>query len=187
MFSGNKNIIAALQFASGKHSGQYRKGRERTPYINHPIEVAFTLSKAGYEEDDILIIGAILHDTLEDTQTSSRELLEIFGQQVYELVLEVSDDMSLDPDYRKALNVKTINSKSRRAKLLKLADKICNIKDLIDRPPSGWSVERKLDYIKWSRKLVNAIRGTHRVLESEFDREADRAESYLRHGMLTAI
>ncbi len=158
-------FIRALSFAADKHRFQRRKDTEETPYINHPIHVALTLAEIGNEFDDDLLIAAILHDTIEDTQTSSKEIENIFGKKVLSLVQEVTDDKNLPKEERKRLQVAQASKKSELAKKLKLADKICNITDIIHHPPANWTMERKLNYLSWVEEIMVGLKGANVLLE----------------------
>ena len=162
-------ILKAAQFASEKHKNQRRKDAEASPYINHPLELASVLAVEGGIEDPEVIIAALLHDTIEDTETTAAELASIFGETVKDIVLEVTDDKSLDKATRKEEQVRHAANLSSQAKLVKLADKICNLRDLLDSPPAGWTAERKKDYFDWSARVVSGIRGVNPKLESIFD------------------
>ena len=94
-------IFKALDFAAIKRRGQRRKDANATPYINHPIELARLLSNEAKIADVIVIVAAILHDTLEDTETIFAELQGEFGQDLAEIVEEVTDDKTLSSPERK--------------------------------------------------------------------------------------
>jgi GTP diphosphokinase / guanosine-3',5'-bis(diphosphate) 3'-diphosphatase len=162
-------ILKALRFSAEKHTDQRRKDAKSSPYINHPIQVAETLWTIGEVRDVTLLLASILHDTIEDTETSPDEIKAEFGEDVLSLVLEVTDDKSLSKEVRKQLQVETAPHKSRNAKLLKLADKICNLWDIITSPPSDWSLERKQEYLLWSEKVVAGLRGVNERLENRYD------------------
>jgi guanosine-3',5'-bis(diphosphate) 3'-pyrophosphohydrolase len=162
-------IVAAIAFAADKHRHQRRKDAEGSPYINHPIALANVLANEGGVEDERVLIAAILHDTLEDTETSEQELVRLFGQEVAQIVAEVSDDKSLPKAERKQRQVVHASGLSRRAKLVKLADKICNLRDIAATPPADWPDERKAEYFDWARSVVNGLRGAHPGLEHIFD------------------
>lgn len=162
-------ILKAMRFSAEKHSEQRRKDSKSSPYINHPIQVAETLWKVGGVRDNTLLIAAILHDTIEDTDATPAEIEREFGKDVLELVLEVTDDKSLPKEVRKQLQIENTAKKSPRAKLLKLADKLCNIQDLVHSPPSNWSLKRRQEYLSWSEKVVQGVRGTNRELEARYD------------------
>ena len=127
-------LVDAIAFAADKHRRQRRKDAEASPYINHPIALARVLSVEAGLTDPVLLAAAVLHDTLEDTETSFEELRERFGKTVASVVLEVSDDKTLDKAERKRLQIEHAAGISRRAKLVKLADKICNVRDVASNP-----------------------------------------------------
>ncbi len=158
-------LLKALSFAAEKHRFQKRKDTAGTPYINHPINVALTLVNAG-EQDNELLMAALLHDTIEDTETSPEEIQEEFGTTVLDLVLEVTDDKSLPKEERKRLQVTHAAKKSALAKKLKLADKICNVMDIVHHPPQNWTTERKLNYLTWAEQVLEGLRGTNAQLEA---------------------
>jgi (p)ppGpp synthase/HD superfamily hydrolase len=162
-------ILQALHFAAAKHRDQRRKGAEASPYINHPIEVAELLARVGEVTDSVVLQAAILHDTLEDTQTTPAELDAIFGPEVREVVAEITDDKQLSKAERKRLQIVHAPQLSTRAKLVKLADKIANVRSIIDTPPAEWSLERKREYLDWSERVVAGCRGSNAALERAFD------------------
>jgi guanosine-3',5'-bis(diphosphate) 3'-pyrophosphohydrolase len=163
-------ILDALAFAAHKHKDQRRKDVAASPYINHCIAVANVLVREGEVDDPITVCAALLHDTIEDTETTADELREMFGAEIRDIVLEVSDDTSLERMERKRLQVEHAAHISSRAKLVKLADKICNIFDVADHPPSGWSLTRRQEYFDWAKEVVERLRGVHPTLEQVFDR-----------------
>lgn len=163
-------VFQSLAFAARKHKNQRRKGEEHDPYINHPIEVAELLYSVGQVRDVNLLLAAILHDTVEDTQTTPEELGLLFGSVVRDLVLEVSDDKSLPKLERKRLQVVHAPHKSVAAKQLKLADKICNIRDVVFHPPESWSEEQRIKYVDWAAAVAAGLHGVNPALESEFEK-----------------
>jgi guanosine-3',5'-bis(diphosphate) 3'-pyrophosphohydrolase len=172
-------LIKAIAFAADKHRNQRRKDAEATPYINHPIALANVLTNEGNVEDEAVLLAAILHDTIEDTETSPTELVALFGQEVAAIVAEVTDDKSLPKANRKRLQVEHAPHISVNAKLVKLADKICNLRDIAACPPSDWTPERKRDYFDWAKAVVDGLRGVHPALEAVFEKayEARALES----------
>jgi GTP diphosphokinase / guanosine-3',5'-bis(diphosphate) 3'-diphosphatase len=162
-------ILKAMRFAAEKHSVQRRKDSKLSPYINHPIQVAETLWSIGEVRDLTLLLASILHDTVEDTDTKPEEIRAEFGEDVLALVLEVTDDKSLPKKVRKQLQVETAPHKTRSAKLLKLADKICNVHDILASPPENWSLERRKEYLLWTERVVAGLRGVDARLESRYD------------------
>ena len=165
----DKRIIKAAYFASVKHREQRRKDTEKTPYINHPLALANVLAVECGVDDVEVICGALLHDTIEDTDTTEEELLEAFGEQITRIVLEVTDDKTLEWGARKEAQVRNAPHTSDQAKLIKLADKISNLRDLVASPPSDWSLERKQEYFDWAARVVDGVRGVHPELEALFD------------------
>jgi guanosine-3',5'-bis(diphosphate) 3'-pyrophosphohydrolase len=158
-------LLKALSFAADKHRFQRRKDTEETPYINHPINVALTLIETGNEDNNDLLVAAILHDTIEDTQTTPEEIEQQFGAEVLGLVLEVTDDKNLPKEERKRLQVVHAPHKSSLAKKLKLADKSCNVYDIVNHPPGNWTIERKLNYLTWAEDILLGLTGTNPPLE----------------------
>jgi guanosine-3',5'-bis(diphosphate) 3'-pyrophosphohydrolase len=162
-------ILQALVFAAHKHRDHRRKDPDHSPYINHLIEVTDLLYRVGGVRDTDLLVAAILHDTIEDTHTSPEEIRDAFGQQVLDLVLEVTDDKSLPKAERKRLQVEHAPTRSLSAKQLKLADKISNVRDILKSPPPDWPLERCQEYMDWARQVVDGVRGANPALEAEFD------------------
>jgi len=161
-------LFKALAFSAEKHRTQKRKDIDKSPYINHPIALANILAKRWVIDENVLC-AAILHDTIEDTKTTADELRKNFGEKITSIVLEVSDDKSIEKEERKQLQIDHAASLSKEAKLVKLADKIANITDIINTPPVNWSKERKQDYFTWAKAVVDNLRGAHQGLEKEFD------------------
>lgn len=161
-------LLKAVAFAAEKHRDQRRKDAEASPYINHPIALA-NLLKQQHVADIVVLCAALLHDTIEDTETTVAELRREFGDEITDVVLEVTDDTTLEKAERKRLQIEHAESLSKRAKLVKLADKICNLSDMVAAPPATWPLKRKLDYFEWAKNVVDGVRGTHRGLEELFD------------------
>lgn len=150
-------LLEAVMFAAERHRNQRRKDAEASPYINHPIALAHLLATVGAVDDLDVLRAAILHDTVEDTETSEAELRERFGDAVAGIVMEVTDDKSLSKQRRKELQVEQAPHKSRRAVLVKLADKICNLRDIANAPPAEWTVVRRQEYFDWAKRVVDAL------------------------------
>jgi guanosine-3',5'-bis(diphosphate) 3'-pyrophosphohydrolase len=162
-------LFHALAFAAHKHRDQRRKGTDRSPYINHPIALANVLCTEAGIGDVAVLCAAVLHDTVEDTDTTPEELQSHFGKEVREIVMEVTDDKRLPPGERKRLQVEHASRASAKAKMVKLADKICNLRDVVKSPPASWDLRRRQAYFDWAKQVIDQQRGVHAGLEALFD------------------
>ena len=166
-------LLKALAFAAHKHRDQRRKDAEASPYINHPIALADVLVNEGGVADFEVLCAALLHDTVEDTATTYEELVDAFGSRIARIVAEVTDDNDLPKQERKRLQIEHAPHISREAKLVKLADKLCNLRDVAERPPAKWDLARRREYFDWARQVVDGLRGAPgeemRRLEAAFD------------------
>jgi GTP diphosphokinase / guanosine-3',5'-bis(diphosphate) 3'-diphosphatase len=162
-------ILKSLAFAADKHRNQRRKGETAVPYVNHVIALVNVLHNEAGVTEPLVLCAAILHDTLEDTDTTADEIATNFGAEVREVVAEVSDDKRLPKGERKRLQIEHAPHLSEPAKLVKLSDKICNLRDIIAAPPAGWPLARKQEYFDWAKAVVAGLRGTNAILERLFD------------------
>ena len=170
-------LIKAIKFSAIRHRNQRRKDASATAYINHPIQVMELLWFVGEIRDSDILIAALLHDTVEDTVKPTsleeaalkKEIADLFGVKVLSMVMEVTDDKTKEDKIRKQLQIEHAVSLSTGAKLIKLADKICNIEDIIDNPPVFWSRSRKNGYLTWAEKVAVGLRGVNPALERRFD------------------
>jgi len=172
-------VIKATNFAAIAHKNQRRKDANKTPYINHPIEVAHLLSLAGVSSPEILC-AALLHDVVEDCGITLEEINKEFGLIVANIVALVSDNKSLSKVTRKKLQVEHMIEMSRSCRytngtdvhtcaiLVKLADKYSNCKGLLDNPPSFWSREEIIGYAVWSYAIVSKVRGLSTYMDNLF-------------------
>ena len=172
-------LLQAARFAAERHAGQLRKGAKAEPYINHPLEVANLISNVGMIDDIDILMAGLLHDTIEDTETSADELTGIFGATCCGYVLEVTDDKALPKARRKELQIEHAPHLSRGAKIVKLADKISNIRDVIDNPAVDWDIQRRREYLNWGIDVVAGLRGQNEFLEAHFDQLVERANAEL--------
>ena len=165
-----KLLIKALTFAANKHRNQRRKNADAFPYINHPISLVNILCNEVHVMDINVICSALLHDTVEDTETTAEELANEFGHEISGIVMEVTDDQTITVrQKRKQLQVEHAAHISDQAKMLKLDDKISNLRDLSIDPPATWSLQRKREYFDWAKLVIDQLRGTHSELEELFD------------------
>jgi guanosine-3',5'-bis(diphosphate) 3'-pyrophosphohydrolase len=161
-------LLDAAMFAAERHRDQRRKGADASPYINHPLGVAKLLSVEGGIADVEVLMAALLHDTIEDTDTTEQELLDLFGERVTAIVLEVTDDKSLPKAERKKLQISHAGLKSPEAAMVKIADKICNLRDIAESPPADWSAERRREYFEWAAKVVDRLPPVNTTLRELF-------------------
>jgi GTP diphosphokinase / guanosine-3',5'-bis(diphosphate) 3'-diphosphatase len=171
-------VVDAIAFAADAHRFQSRKDDPPTPYINHPVALVRVLAvEAGVEDSDVLCAAA-LHDYLEDccgaedqpSVDEGRAILEQrFGATVLAYVEAVTDDKSLPKAERKRRQVEHASHIPHGARLVKLADKTCNLRDIAATPPAEWSQQRRREYFDWTRSVVDRLRGTHPGLEALFD------------------
>ena len=171
-------LLGAARFAADRHRDQRRKDIKSSPYINHVLSVAEVLTRHGIEDISTLQ-AALLHDTIEDTETHPDELDHLFGAEVLSVVLEVTDDKSLHKDERKRLQIEKSPHLSDRAKLVKLGDMISNVTDVGANPPADWSLERRIEYLDWTEQVVHGCRGVHEWLEGQYDMALDDAREAL--------
>ncbi|MBC7635930.1 MAG: bifunctional (p)ppGpp synthetase/guanosine-3',5'-bis(diphosphate) 3'-pyrophosphohydrolase [Acetobacteraceae bacterium] len=169
-FTETRKVFQALAFAAHKHRDQCRKDVGASPYMNHPIALADILVNEGGITDHVVLCAAILHDTIEDTETTHEELVRVFGREIADVVAEVTDNKALDKPVRKMLQIEHAANASPRAKLVKLADKTCNLRDLSATPPADWPEERRREYFEWAKRVIEGMRGTNAQLEAAFDR-----------------
>lgn len=152
-----KRLLDAIGFAAERHRNQRRKDYEASPYINHPIALANVLANEGGVTDVEVLQAAVLHDTIEDTETTFDDLASRFGARVADIVAEVTDDKSLPKEVRKQLQIEHAPHKTPEAALVKLADKICNLRDIAATPPADWSLERRRAYFEWAKQVVDGL------------------------------
>ncbi len=177
-YSLDSLLLAAIKFASEKHMLQRRKGCSDIPYINHTIRVAYILQEIGKENDPILLSAAVLHDVLEDTDATEPQLTELFGNELTSIVKEVTDDMTLTYDDRKRFQIKKAPTLTNKAKLIKIADKLSNIQDILTSELT-WSNRRKRKYVEWSEQVVEGCRGINENLDIAFDELVAHAKKCL--------
>ena len=167
-------VLRALSYAAHQHRDQRRKGASAVPYINHPLAVAALIAQTGGVTDPHVLAAAALHDTIEDTGASREELARLFGEEVAALVEEVTDDKRQPKAERKRRQVEHAPHLTPKARLIKLADKICNLRDVVADPPADWPLARRQEYFDWARQVVDGIRGSNAALEAAFDQVCAR-------------
>lgn len=172
-------VLRAADFAAARHRDQRRKDLKESPYINHPVAVARLICEVGGVQDAEVLAAALLHDTLEDTETSASEIEASFGRRVHDLVLEVTDDTRQSSASRKRMQIEHAPGLSPGATVIKLADKTSNVSDIMASPPRGWSIERRRDYLDWAEAVVRACPRVNAPLETLFWRTLERCRAAL--------
>ena len=163
VMNGLVTVLKAADAAARWHVNQRRKGAAQEPYVTHLLEVAMLVAKATAGADPNLI---------EDQGVTREEIAAQFNDDVADLVVEVTDDKKLPKAERKRLQIKHAPKLTPRAKILKLADKISNLRSLATSPPADWPMQRRIDYVSWTTRVVQGLRGACGLLEQEFDRAA---------------
>ena len=162
-------VLKAAAFSAHEHREHRRRDIKRTPYINHPLAVAEALCVEGRVRDPEILAAALLHDTLEDTTTTYAELHREFGSRIAVLVAEVSDDRTMHKAKRKRVQVDRAASLSSAAQQIKIADKLCTVRDILERPPARWTTKRKRAYFEWAKKVVDRVRSANPEIAAKFD------------------
>lgn len=146
-------VLQAIEFAKQKHNGQTRKF-SGDPYFTHPLKVSYLLASFKTSKHmDELLCAALLHDTIEDTETSFKEIEEVFGELVASLVFELtSNENEIKKVGKKQYLMKKMLGMSSYALTLKLVDRLAN---LMDNPTEKTKQDTKeiMDYIVANREL----------------------------------
>ena len=171
-------LFRALSFAADHHRFGRRKGEEASPYINHPIDVAAELAEVGVTDHEILS-AALLHDTLEDTDATPADLEREFGPRVRRLVEALTDDPNLASRERKQLQLERAGGLETDAKGIRIADKICNARDVGFAPAQGWSLDRRREYLDWTEQVVSRCKGALPALDDRYVAVLEEARAQL--------
>ena len=171
-------VLKAATFAAHKHRDQRRKDVKATPYINHPLALAQALCEEGAVDDPVILAAALLHDTIEDTETTYDELRGQFGARIADIVAEVTDTKFLGKQSRKRLQLSKAGRASAAAQQVKIADKLCNLRDMLASPPAKWSERRKHEYFDWAKAVVDQIRQANPRLAERFDAVWEAGQSH---------
>jgi guanosine-3',5'-bis(diphosphate) 3'-pyrophosphohydrolase len=160
-------VLKAYEYASIKHINDFRADGV-TPYIRHPMDVALTVDCAMMATME-MVAAAILHDVVEDTDATIEDIELFFGKRIAGYVKEVTYPADL-PDRREYIidNVKFL---SDGARLIKLADITCNLRDIAE---SGWSAAKKDAYMSYLKRMRYALAGTDGWMEEMFDLTYDK-------------
>lgn len=172
-----EGFFDALSFAANRH--QFDKTKTDEPYIDHLINVCRLLYNVAETSDPAIMTAAALHDILEKTHTKADEINTRFGEEVCNIVLELTNDQHLNEQEKWLQQLHAVNNLSQKAKLIKLADKIANTEAIIAHPPQGWDIKRRIIYLEWTEKIIEALRGTNEKLESHFDKTMQKEKKLI--------
>lgn len=173
-----KQFLCALSFAANRHKFDRTKSDE--PFINHLIDVCSLLQNVANVNDPTTLVAATLHDILEKTTTKTDEINTQFGEEVCNIVIELTNDQRLNETEKWFLQLHTADNLSAKSKIIKLADKIANAKAVISNPPKGWDIKRRIVYLQWTEKVVGALRGTDENLENYFDQLMEEEKKLIK-------
>ena len=165
-------LARAYAQAARAHAAQTRKGRRGVPYLNHVCEVADLVAAAGARPE--VVAAAVLHDVVEDSDTTPEEIADAYGPEVADLVVALTDPpehAALPRPERKRAQAARIGAAPPAARRIKIADQTSNLRD-IARDPSAWSPAAAAEYIAGAEAVAAACRGVDPVLEVAFDAAA---------------
>ena len=168
-------ILKALNFAREKHEGQFRKDEFQRPYIVHPVGVYGLLFNAGIENEDVLC-AALLHDTIEDTNTTFDELAIEFNIEVAGLVGEVTNNPAISKAKQKLMQLEDAPYMTNGARLVRFADKINNLNDIAEFPPVGWDKAKKDRYVEFCKELIPLLNIDNEYLNKKFKEAIKKLE-----------
>ena len=171
----HRTLVRAYALAARAHVDQTRKGEMRIPYINHCCEVAELVSEAGAPLETV--IAAVLHDVIEDSDTTEDELRYAFGDTVAGRVAALTNAPEWDALPRaetKAKQAEHMRNADPEVRRIKIADQTSNLRD-IAREPKAWDLADAADYIDGAERVVASCRGVDQVLEAAFDTAAAEA------------
>lgn len=166
------SLQSAIKFASLHHASQKRKSTGE-PYVNHLIEVVQLIQRYESSSDENTMIAAALHDILEDTEVTSIGLKYLFGSEVSKIVQELTCNSANNSDDKKIALMNQISIGSNAAQSIKLADVISNVSSI----PSQWSLERKLAYIEWCKKVAKVCSSSSKRLYDQFNLKVQLVET----------
>lgn len=162
-----EKILDTALYAAEMHKFQTRKSDESS-YICHPLAVAKIIYECGITDLNILQ-ASILHDVVEDTTATIKDIRDKFGEDVANYVYEVTDDRFLSRVERKKMQIEHAKVISDGAKIIKCADAYHNLSDLLKSPPPSWSEDRIRGYFIWKRVVTNYLKGINTNIDKKLD------------------
>ncbi len=172
--------LQALLFAAAKHTekGQTVPGTS-LPYVVHISNVAMEIlvaSKHSIHFDTPFAVQlALLHDTIEDTDTTYEELAQEFGTEVAEGVLALTKDATLPKAESMADSLRRIKKLRPEVWAVKLADRINNLQP----PPHYWTSQKKRAYVQEAQVIADTLKGGNLYLEDRLAAKIANYEQYI--------
>lgn len=161
-FTETRRVFAALSFAAQRHRDAPRPGAD--PCLAHPIAVADAIVSIGGVTDAVVLCAALLHDVVNNTETPPQLLMDRFGREIADVVLDISDDRSLPEVQRRRVQVAYAPNLSGRARLVRLADMLCRLRRLAAVPRAERAAE-----VAWVAQMVAGLGGMNTALETAAD------------------
>ena len=171
----------ALNFAAAKHAGQKLPGTD-LPYLVHVVDVAMEVMIAGFHSEDfdlnLAVNVALLHDAMEDTDTSYREVLNTFNQQIAEGVLALTKFMNLEKEERMNNSLQRIKELQKEIWAVKLADRITNL----SAPALDWDYPKRQRYMDGSVNILNELSEANAYLAKRLQSKIAEYVHYVETG-----
>lgn len=161
----NPHVRRAVQWSAQQHRGQTRKDG-KTPYIQHPIAVARSLEQEGGVTDEDVIIASLLHDVIEDTGATRGQVANLFGERVAGIVSELTKDPNATQAEQKQAEID--KDWSPEAGVVKIGDKLSNIRDVISAPPVDWDYQKRLRFLSHALAVVEAMKSPNPAMVAAF-------------------
>jgi len=158
-------VLGAAIFATEKHKSQVRSNEKKTPYIIHPIEVADLVMKIGHVYDKDVLITALLHDVMDDTQTTYEQITSLYGTKVSSYLEEMTSKQGLSLKEQKKQQIMQAFRQNPSVAIIKLSDKLSNLKTLATSPPPSWSRDRIDQYFQWAQTVIENLPESNQLLK----------------------
>lgn len=171
---GAEEILKAVRYTAKKHQTQTRANAKKTPYLIHLLAVADQVMRIGQCYEESVIIAALLHDSIENTDITYEEIEKVFGLKVASYVKELTEDPKLPLKERKKLQIVHAFHQSKEVALVKMSDKLHNLNTLMTDPPEGWTEKRIDDYFLWAQAVVDNLPASNNPLKEELHKTIEK-------------
>jgi guanosine-3',5'-bis(diphosphate) 3'-pyrophosphohydrolase len=170
---------SAVRFAAERHAGQRYPGTD-LPYLLHVVTVAAEVQRALVDEPrsdpDLAVVCALLHDTVEDTDTTAEDIAAAFGEATAAGVLALTKDAGLPPADRMPDSLRRIREQPPEIWMVKLADRIANLAE----PPHFWPMDKRRAYLAEGELVAGQLAGVSAWLDRRIRERIARYPTYLR-------